>query len=121
MEEQTTHQRMELTAVIKAFEYLAQASAVEQTITVFTDSQYVVGIPVRSAKLKAMAFITGGGIPIRNTDLLQLLMEYIEKKKPVFIKVKAHQRDDAQNMNHEVDRLSRKLVREAVEQAKQNG
>ena len=115
-EEQTTHQRMELTAVIKAFEYLAQASAEEQTITVFTDSQYVVGIPVRSAKLEARSFITNGGIPIRNTDLLQLLMEYIEKMKPVFVKVKAHQRDGAENINHEVDKLSRKLVREAVEQ-----
>ena len=113
--EKTTHQRMELSAVIKAFEYLAEANLFDPFIQIFTDSQYVVGIPGRSGKLKAMSFITKSGLPLRNADLLLLLMEYIEKLKPTFIKVKAHQNDDTQNGNHEVDKLSRKLVREEVE------
>lgn len=115
VEEKTTHQRMELTAVITAFEYLAQANLFHQFIQVFTDSQYVVGIPGRSGKLKKMSFITKSGLPLRNADLLQLLMEHIEKLKPTFIKVKAHQRGVTQSFNHEVDKLSRKLVREEVE------
>ena len=117
-EEQTTHQRMELTAVIKAFEYLAQANATAPNIMVFTDSQYVAGIPARSSKLTERSFVTRGGMPIHNNDLLQLLIASIEKMKPVFVKVKAHQQVDAQNINHEVDKLSRKLAREAVEQIK---
>jgi ribonuclease HI len=115
-EEPTTHQRMELTAVIKAFEYLAKANLIEQPVQVFTDSQYVVGIPGRSGKLKTTSFVTKGGLPLRNADLLQLLMEHIEKLKPTFIKVKAHFHDSSSTGNHEVDKLSRKLVREAVEQ-----
>lgn len=117
-EEQTTHQRMELTAVIKAFDYLAHANIVGQFIQVFTDSQYVVDIPRRSGRLKAKSFLTKGGLLIHNADLLQVLMEYIEEWTPTFIKVKAHQRD-LPSVNHEVDELSRKLVREAVKQAKQ--
>ena len=117
-EEQTTHQRMELQAVIKSFEYLVQVNLIEQPVHVFTDSQYVVGIPDRIAKLKAGAFITKAGLTIRSADLLQTLIHHIEILKPTFVKVKAHQRDDANTSNHEVDRLARKLVRERTEKYK---
>jgi ribonuclease HI len=116
-EKQTTHQRMELTAVIKAFDYLAQVNIAGQSIQVFTDSQYVVDIPRRSTRLKAKSFLTKSGLPIHNADLLQVLMEYIEKLKPTFVKVKAHQHD-VPSVNQEVDELSRKLVREQVKQVK---
>ena len=116
-EEGTTHQRMELTAVIRAFEYLSQVSLVGQSIQVFTDSQYVVDIPRRSTRLKAKSFLTKSGLPINNADLLEGLIGHVEKLKPIFVKVKAHQRD-VPSANQEVDKLSRKLVREMVDQVK---
>jgi len=115
--EDTTHQRMELTAVIKAFEYLTQINVLEPSIRVFTDSQYVVDIPRRSAGLIAKSFLTKSGQPVHNADLLQELISFIEKLKPIFVKLKAHQRE-VSSTNQEVDRLSRKLVRERVNQNK---
>jgi ribonuclease HI len=81
-EENTTHQRMELTAAIKAFEYLARVNLAGTSIQVFTDSQYVMDIPRRSARLKATSFLTKNNSPINNADLLQELITYIEKLKP---------------------------------------
>ena len=112
---QTTHQRMELTAVIKAFEYLAKVNLMSLPVRVFTDSQYVVGIPGRSVRLKKNMFNTNKGVVISNEDLVQQLIGHSDKYKPTFIKVRAHQYHDKQNVNHEVDKLSRKLVREAVD------
>ena len=113
-EEQTTHQRMELQAVIKSFEYLAQANLLSRVVALYTDSQYVTGLSSRKMKLKASGFITRKNVPIRNADLVRILIEYSEMMNVQFIKVKAHQKNDDQNSNREVDLLARKIVREHV-------
>ena len=41
-EEQTTHQRMELQAVIKSFEYLAKANLQSESMELYTDRQVLV-------------------------------------------------------------------------------
>ena len=46
IEKNTTHNRMELIAVIKALEYIEQNEQAA-LITVVTDSQYVTGLPAR--------------------------------------------------------------------------
>jgi ribonuclease HI len=111
-EEQTTHQRMELQAVLKAFEYLAQAHAQMQAVELHTDSQYVTGIFHRRMKLKRTEFRTSNNLLVRNVELVKMLVQFIEGMNVRFIKVKAHQRKDAPNSNREVDKLARKMVRE---------
>jgi len=113
-EEQTTHQRMELEAVIKSFEYLAKANVLSRVMELYTDSQYVTGLSGRKMKLKASGFMTKKSVPIRNSDLVRLLIEYSEMMNVQFIKVKAHQRNGDQDMNREVDLLVRKIVRERI-------
>ena len=54
-EEQTTHQRMELLAVIKSFEYLAKANILLRAIELYTDSQYVTGLSDRKMKFRRKA------------------------------------------------------------------
>ncbi len=113
-EEQTTHQRMELEAVIKSFEYLVKANLLHKAVKLYTDSQYVTGLSSRKMKLNASGFITRKNVPIRNSDLVRILIEYSEMMNVQFIKVKAHQKNNDQNRNREVDLLVRKIVRQEV-------
>lgn len=113
IEENTTHNRMELSAVIKALEYATENCHPIKSISVFTDSQYVTGIEKRIAKFKASAFKTKSGKDIQNIDLVKELIHLIQIFEPEFIKVKAHQKKTSErNINREVDKLSRKLVRD---------
>lgn len=114
MEEQTTHQRMELLAVIKSFEYLAKPYLLSGRMELYTDSQYVTGLSDRASKLKASGFKTKNNRPIQNADLVSVIIEYSERMDVDFIKVKAHQTSDNENSNREVDLLVRKIVRQEV-------
>jgi ribonuclease HI len=69
-ERQTTNNRMELTAVIRALESLAGPS----TIEVYTDSQYVQkGISEWLAAWKRRGWRTADKQPVKNVDLWQQL------------------------------------------------
>ena len=112
---ETTHNRMELTAVIKAIEYVLKEFSECKLIKIYTDSQYVERIPFRINKLKEKQFITKKGKSIQNIDLIKKLITLIETTKIEFIKVVAHQKSTIiPNYNREVDKLSRKIVRQLV-------
>lgn len=115
-EENTTHNRMELLAVIKAIAF-ADENFKNSSLVIFTDSQYVERIPERKQKLKENNFLTKKGTSIQNIDLIKQLIYQIETHAITFVKVKAHQKQGATiNYNREVDKLSRKIVREGVSQ-----
>lgn len=115
----TTNNRMELTAVIKAIEFVDE-NYKHSNIVIYTDSQYVSRIPDRMEKLKKNNFITKKGTSLQNCDLVKLLICQIENNNIEFVKVKAHQKTlyDSQNTsinyNSEVDKLARQMVRESV-------
>jgi ribonuclease HI len=110
----TTHNRMELSAVIKGIEYIKNNYPFITTTKLFSDSQYVVGLPARKEKLSASGFSTKKGNAIQNADLIKKLFEHLSTLPVELIKVKAHQKQDATlNYNIEADKLSRKMVREA--------
>lgn len=119
----TTHQRMELMAVIKAIE-AADEQFAQVPLEIYTDSQYVARICERMDKLTRNEFITKSGKMLPNTDLIKLLIAQIKTHSIKFVKVKAHQRlgtdvSDAANgfeikYNVEVDKLARKVVRERL-------
>lgn len=117
--QQTTHNRMELLAVIKAIAF-ANENYKNVSLVIYTDSQYVSRIPERKEKLKNNHFITKDGNPLQNLDLLKTFICQIEAQKIEFIKVKAHQKLHADssishiNYNSEVDKLVRQMVRKAV-------
>ena len=111
----TTHNRMELIAVIAAIEYLLQNNIEFDSLKVITDSQYVVELPNREQKLVAKNFITKKGKDLNNTDLVKKLLALYATHNIVFEKIKAHQKQTTTlNYNIEADILVRKLVREMI-------
>ncbi len=108
-----THNAMELLAVIRAFEYIEKKGLSDRKTTVYTDSQYVAGIPERRERLQDADFITKKGDPVRNPDLIKQMLFFTDLLDVQFVKVKAHQKKtDERNVNREVDRISRKIVRD---------
>ncbi len=112
----TTHNRMELMAVIAAVHHVTENNISYSAIEIYSDSQYVVGILVRKDKLKKNDFITKKGTVMQNADLVQSLITLMESFPLSFIKVKAHQKSTSEiNYNREADILVRSLVRSAVD------
>ena len=115
----TTNNRMELMAVIKAIEF-ANENYKNSSLIIYTDSQYVSRIPERMGKLAKNNFITKKGIELQNSDLLRILIHQINSHTIEFVKVKAHQHsnitslNNSINYNSEVDKIARQIVRETV-------
>lgn len=120
VEDDTTHNRMELLSVIKAIEFVNQNHP-EISLRIYTDSQYVCGLHDRLPRLKQNAFLTKKGTEVQNADLVRTYLHLIQNQDIEWVKVKAHQRDRSHETinNRLVDKLSRKLVREHV--VKYNG
>jgi ribonuclease HI len=109
----TTHQRMELTAVIKALRYLKDNNLTNEKIIVCTDSQYVADLLKRKERFIRLNYLTKNLKPIRNADLVKDLIELMEPLSIHFVKVKAHQKSltIGTRFNREVDLLVRKKMR----------
>jgi ribonuclease HI len=86
-ERQTTNNRMELTAVIRALEALEHPSAVE----VYTDSQYVQkGISEWLSDWKRRGWRTADKKPVKNVDLWQELDRLAAAHRIAWYWVKGH-------------------------------
>ena len=115
----TTNNRMELTAAIKAIEFV-NSNYTNALLKIYTDSQYLSHLPKRKEKLKKNLFRSKKGELLQNSDLVKTLLVQIENHSIEFIKVKAHQKSMAAHsntpasFNREVDKLARKMVRESV-------
>lgn len=110
----TTHNRMELAAVIAGITYMEKNFEDNQHLHIYTDSQYVTGLMLRRDKLIKTNFITSKGTLLRNADLIKKLYELETQIHLVFTKVKAHQKQGAAiNYNIDADKLVRKLMRES--------
>ncbi len=114
-EKDTTHNRMELLAVIKSIEYVNK-NYKTNFLKIYTDSQYVFRIPERMEKLIKNNFITKKGNLLHNNDLIEILIRQIETNNIEFVKVKAHQKenifDNSIMFNLEVDKIARQMIRD---------
>jgi ribonuclease HI len=114
-ESNTTHNRMEILAVIRAVEYVQNNHPLIKEIRLISDSQYVIGLMDRQSKFIKSNFKTKAGNDIRNVDLVKVLLALANSISIQFVKIKAHQKETKiANYNIEVDKICRKLVREAV-------
>ncbi|MBP9187592.1 MAG: hypothetical protein KBE91_05715 [Bacteroidia bacterium] len=112
----TTHNRMELQAIINAVIYLKNSAISFDKIEVYTDSQYAVNLLARNQRLLNNNYLTKKGTSIQNTDLVQALIKLYETTKLTLIKVAAHQQANVQgNYNRKVDMIVRALMRETVQ------
>lgn len=107
---------MEITAVIKAIEFIRDKHATITHLKIVSDSQYVTTLHSREKKLTGRQFITAKGNELPNADLLKKLYVLSALFAIEFIKVKAHQKTNGViNYNREADILCRQLVRSLVE------
>ena len=121
IETNTTHQRMELTAVISAIEYVQQHYKTSKNIQLNSDSQYVIGLISRADKLAAKNYQTKKGNEIANENLVKKWLFLNSLYIIECIKIKAHQQlSETTKYNIEVDKLSRKLVRDEIRKGNQN-
>jgi ribonuclease HI len=112
---ETTHNRMEILAVINSIKYILQNFSSIKEIKIVSDSQYVIGLVDRKYKFIKSDYKTKAGIDIRNIDLVKELLTLLTFITVEFVKIKAHQKpNETVNYNIEVDKLSRQIVREAV-------
>jgi ribonuclease HI len=109
----TTHQRMELSAVIEGITYVQNNFKGVQHVHIYSDSQYVTGLMERQQKLSNANFITSKGTEIRNVDLVKKIYLLGAQIQLTFTKVKAHQKPgNSANHNIDADKLVRKIMRQ---------
>lgn len=105
---------MELTAVIKALEFVV-AQYPASALQIFSDSQYVTGLPARKEKLLSAGFSVKKGNPVAHTELIKTLFRLLDQLSVSLIKIPSHQKSsDTINYNREADMISRKLVRDEI-------
>ena len=103
---QTTNNRMELTATIKALRYFKE----HQLITLFTDSKYVKdGIESWIANWKKNGWRTTSKKPVKNKELWVELDSQIAKHNITWKWVKGHAGD---RYNEKADFLARRFIEE---------
>jgi len=108
----TTNNRMELHAVIEAIMYCVKFHK-DSELKIFSDSQFVCNLLSRKEKLLKTNFVTKKGNKLNNYDLIEKFYQLANNNLVEIIKIKAHQKPNDENVyNIEVDKLSRKLVRQ---------
>ena len=105
-EAETTNNRMEMMAVIKALEALSRSC----TIVITTDSQYVKnGMTQWLAGWKAKGWKTANRKPVKNQDLWQQLDRLVAEHHVTWKWVKGHSGHDE---NERVDQLANRGIDE---------
>lgn len=102
--EDTTNNRMELTAAIKGLEALKKAS----TVHLYTDSKYVKeGVELWLSSWKKNNWKTSSKKPVKNQDLWEKLDVLLQKHRVKWFWVKGH---DGHEENERADVLARNAV-----------
>ncbi|MGI6092492.1 MAG: ribonuclease HI [Veillonellaceae bacterium] len=104
-EQNTTNNRMELTAVIKALELLKFSCEV----TIYTDSAYVCKAFLDGwiNSWIAKGWVTSKKTPVENKELWLRLIELVGKHKVKWVKVKGHSDNEK---NNRCDLLARQAI-----------
>ncbi len=109
-EKKTTNNRMELTAAIKALEFLNEE---KKLITIVTDSNYLKnGINTWIINWKENNWQTSSKSPVKNKDLWLTLDKLTVSRKIKWDWVKAH---STNKLNNNVDELARKAAEKLIQ------
>ena len=105
-EPQTTNNRMELMAVIKALESLKN----ECEVDLYSDSAYVINAFNNGwiYNWQKNGWKTKDKEPVKNQELWEMLYEYTQKHKVKWIKVKGHADNE---YNNRCDKIAREQIK----------
>ena len=112
-EQNTTNNRMEMTAVIRGLEYLSAKNPKIPSnigiIEVYSDSNYVVNCFKQKwyVRWEKNGWKNAKGKPVENPDLWRALLGLTRKSRVAFIKVKAH---SGNKWNEQVDQLAVRAI-----------
>lgn len=113
--EGTSSTKLELQTLLWAFEEIDAKCC---GLKVYTDSQNIVGLPDRRAKLQECGFQNRNGQPIRNRELYQRFYDILASRNCCFEKVEGHQAQSKKSRIEEiftqVDRAARAELRKTV-------
>lgn len=103
----TTNQRMELTAVLSALQYIKNNYKIKE-VEVYTDSTYIVDTinTKRLQKWEMLKWVNNKNEKVANKDLWQLFLSY-SKCKLKFIWIKGH---NDNKINEIVDKLAKQAI-----------
>ena len=114
-EENTSQHAMELKAVISSLKYIQSAFQNVSSLEVHTDSDYVLNLVKRRKRLTENNFKTSKGKEVRNQDLIRQFYRWLDHFNVILMKVEGHAKkglSEITDYHREVDKLSRRLVRE---------
>lgn len=107
-ENQSTNNRMELTAAYKALESLEENSEVE----ILTDSRYLQrGISEWLTKWRRNGWITADGFPVKNKDLWQSFSVQLERHNITWTWIKGHNKNGWNERADELANIGRQGIR----------
>ncbi len=113
--EQTSSTRLELETLLWA---LSELSTSEQKITIYTDSQNIIGLHGRRERFEQNDYRTKKKRVIDNHELYKAFYEITDQIDCEFVKVqghkRSHQKDETDRLFTLVDRASREALREHI-------
>ena len=114
--EPTSSTKLELQTLLWA---LGEIQAMGRKVTVYTDSQNILGLPARRDGLEKNDFRTKKNKRLKHDELYQAFYRVMDQLDCELIKVRGHQvadqKDDMDRLFTLVDRASRKALREEGE------
>ena len=115
--EQTSSTKLELQTLLWSLEeMIALANGGDMTLTVYTDSQNIIGLPGRRARLEQSNYFSSKNRRLNNYELYQEFYRFTAKLNFELVKVVGHQasskKDQIDRLFGLVDRASRRALRE---------
>lgn len=110
-----TQHAMELKAVIESLKFIQSTFQNVFGIEIYTDSDYVLGLPRRRERLENNSYQSKKGKEIKNRDLILQFYDCLDRFEIKMIRVEGHAKKGHSKItdyHREVDKLSRKLVRQ---------
>lgn len=109
--ENTSSTRLELETLIWALQDIQPGR-----IKVYSDSQNIIELPGRKARLERSQYCSASGKPLNNAELYRQFFKTIQQYDCTFIKVKGHRRSREKSLTDQlftlVDRASRQALRQ---------
>lgn len=111
--EQTSSTKLELQTLLWALEPIPEITS---KLTIYTDSQNIIGLPARRQRLEHLGFCSSNGKTLNQADLYREFYRYIERLDCTFAKIRGHQaakhKGEIEQLFTLVDRAARRALRE---------